>query len=218
MTGGESGGNEPQNSGRHHPEKTIVKAFVTIAIIVILGYFLASFAMKLVREGPKEGNVVDYNGFRFEKTGLTWRTQWERDGLLYDLQFRHSPWEVENITVLGKVDERFQMPYLFITHDPPDNVPTRQNSFLFIASADITSMLVSVFDRHPVEACTVNSTEECSKLPVATCSTNATVIYLKASDDAGILLDGNCATIQGREENLTRAANKAVYQWLGIIR
>ena len=79
-------------------------------------------------------------------------------------------------------------------------------------------MLTAVFEREVIGACTRNFTEGCSTRPITTCSTNASVIYLMVSNETGISLDGNCAIIRGFGENLTKAADKAVYQWLGIVK
>ncbi len=203
----------------HYHEKAIIKALVVVAIVVLAGFLMATYIGKFFKEsGGKNADVQYYNGFAFVKAGNSWFTQWERSGSTYDLEFRHSPWEVENITVSGKVDERFQLPYVFITYDPVEGL-SRQTSFVALAAADLSSMLKGVFEKEGVAAaCTQNVTEACAERPIVTCSTNASVIYLKVADDTGIFLDGNCATLQGVEENLTRAADKAMYQWLGIIR
>lgn len=218
-------GQQPQNnqadSGKHNPhhhEKAIIKALVVVAIVVLVGFLMATYIGKFFKEsGGKNADVKYYNGFAFVKVGNSWFTQWEREGAAYNLEFRHPPWDVENITVRGKVDERFQRTYMFMTFDPPDN-SSSENAFLFLASADLTRKLVEVFDRNLIAACTMNATDACANRPVATCSTNASVIYLKVSNETSVFYDGNCARIQGNKENLTRAADKAMYQWLKIIR
>lgn len=211
-----------QVSHHKHHERNIVMAFLTVGVVVVLGFFMAKYVINLI-SGDGDGTTDDakegqyYNGFEFATDGSTWFTQWERDGITYNLKFRHPPWEVEDVAVKGHVDWRFQMPGIFITFDPPENF-SRQNAFLFLASVDLTSNLDTVFDRTVVAACTANLTDACAQRPVATCSTNASVIYLKVSNESGVFLDGNCATIQGYEEGLTKAADKAIYQWLGIIK
>ncbi len=215
---------QPREQASHHKhhERNIVMAFLTIGVVVILGFFMAKYVINLI-SGDGDGSADKakesqyYNGFEFVTDGSTWFTQWERDGLTYNLKFRHPPWEVEDVTVTGQVDWRFQMPGIFITFDPPENL-SRQNAFLFLASVDLTSNLDTVFDRVVVAACTANLTDACADRPIVTCSTNALVIYLKVSNESGVFLDGNCATIQGYEKSLTKAADKAIYQWLGIIK
>ncbi len=208
----------PQKHSSRHHEKAIIKAIVVVAIVVLAGFLMATYVSRFFKGGSEKQDVKYYNGFAFARAGNFWYTEWERSGLAYELEFRHSPWDVENITVSGKVDERFQMPYMFITFDPAEGL-SRQTSFVALAAADLSSMLRGVFEKEGIAAaCTRNETPTCSNRPVVTCSTNASVIYLKVANETGIFLDGNCATLQGVEENLTRAADKALYQWLGIIR
>ncbi len=213
----QQGGND--DSGKHLSEGIIIKAFVIMAIIVILGLLLAVAVVKFSK-GGKQGNneIREYNGFQFVKIGNTWFTQWSREGVVFNLEFRHPPWDVENISVNGNVDARFQRDFMFMTHDPTDNA-SRQTAFVAVASADLTSVLTNIFDKKGiVPACTANITESCHDRPIATCSTNASVIYVKVSSETGIFLDGNCVTFQGTEENLTKAVDKGIYQWLNIIK
>ncbi|MBI2581107.1 hypothetical protein HYV85_04875 [Candidatus Woesearchaeota archaeon] len=212
-----------QASHHRHHERNIVMAFVAVGVVVILGFFMARYVISLVSsDGDGIGDEAKesryYNGFKFVEMGGTWFTDWERNGLIYSLEFRHNPWDVEDIPVVGSTDARFQLSYIFITHDPT-NESSRGTAFVALAAADLATMLKGVFERQGVAAaCTENITEACTQRPVVTCSTNASVIYLKVSNETGIFLDGNCATIQGYEEGLTKAADKAIYQWLGIIK
>ena len=208
---------QQHQQSRHH-ERAIIKAIVVIAAVVIIGFLMARYVEHALKgKQGKNSETRSYNGFEFAKTGNSWSTQWERSGSTYNLEFRHPPWDVENITVLGEVDARFQRPHRFITHDPTDE-RSRSTAFVALAAADLTNMLGGVFETEVAPVCTANITEACSTRPVVTCSTNASVIYLKVSNEPGIFLNGNCVIIQGYEEGLTKAADKAMYQWLGIIR
>lgn len=210
-------GSPPSPDTKRHHETIVITALVISVAVVVLGLLLANFVYNALKgEGSRNSGVRQYNGFEFTKVSSSWFTQWERDGVTYNLEFRHPPWEVENITVRGSVDRRFQRTFFFLTHDPTDEM-SRQTSFVALASADLALMLKSVFERQAVAACTRNETAACADRPIATCSTNASVIYVKVSNETGVFLDGNCATFQGVEENLTMAADKAMYQWLGII-
>ncbi len=210
----------PPKNNPHHHEKALVKSVVIVGIVVLLGILMAAFVMKEFN-GTKKPEVRDYNGFEFSKVtlanGTRWATEWKRsDGQSFILEFTHPPWDVENISVTGKADSRFQRAGIFITFDPAEGY-SRQTSFVALAAADLSSMLKAVFDRQVFAACTVNATEGCKTSPIITCSTNASVVYLKVSNETGISLDGNCATIYGSEAGLTKAADKALYQWLGIV-
>ncbi|MEK6854515.1 MAG: hypothetical protein AABX60_04215 [Nanoarchaeota archaeon] len=207
-----------EQASHHHHERNIIMAFVAVGVIVVIGFFMAKYVISLVTSDDKGAGTRDYNGFEFVKRGNTWFTEWERGGIIYSLEFRHSPWEVENIPVRGSVDARFQLSYIFITHDPT-NESSRATAFVALAAADLATMLKGVFERAGVAAaCTANITDACADRPIVTCSTNASVIYLKVSNETGISLNGNCVTIQGYEEGLTMAVDKGLYQWLGIVK
>ncbi len=228
-TNAAGGQQQPDNSAvspkhnPHHHEKAIIKALVIVTIVVLIGFLMAYFVTREFKgSSAKKPYVQDYSGFEFTKVtlanGTRWTTEWKRaDGQQFVLEFIHPPWDVENITVTGSYDNRFQLAGLFITFDPVEGY-SRETSFVALAAADLSSMLQAVFERKVFAACTVNATEGCKASPIITCSTNASVIYLKVSKEAGIFFDGNCATIQGYDEGLTKAADKALYQWLGIMK
>jgi hypothetical protein len=200
-------------------DKAVVTAVVSIAVILVLGLLIAYFGIKFFSGNQHPSAVTrEHNGFVFTKLANSWSTQWERDNLTYTLEFRHPPWEVENITETGQVDMRFQTPYMYITYDPTEGL-SRETSFVALAAADLAEMLKGIFLKKNVTAvCTQNLTDACASRPIITCkNTNSSVIYLKVSDETAIILDGNCMTIEGKEEEMTRAADKALYQWLGII-
>ncbi|MBI2550501.1 hypothetical protein HYV83_04980 [Candidatus Woesearchaeota archaeon] len=211
---------QPQHRQSHHHERAIIKAIVVIAAVVIIGFLMARYVEHALKgKQGKNSETRSYNGFEFVKSGSFWFTEWKRDdGTQYSFEFRNAPWEVEDITVVGKADDRFKLwPTVFITHDPTAEA-SRSVSFVAIGAANLDRILTAVFEKNVIAACTKNVTEACSARPIATCSTNSSIIYLKVSNDTGIFLDGNCATIQGYEEGLTKAADKAMYQWLGIIK
>jgi len=215
--GNETGKAEATLPKDHSHEKAVITAVISVAIIIALGILLAIYLKHVFSAKPPKLETQDYNNFVFTKNSETsWITKWERDNLTYTLEFRHPPWEVENITVTGAVDWRFQKPYVFVTFDPTEG-ESRETAFVALAAHDVSAML-PVFLRTPIAACTQNLTEACSTRDIVTCSTNASVIYLKTSNETGIFLDGNCATFQGMDEGITMAADKALYQWLGIIK
>lgn len=198
-------------------EQAIVKALVVSAVVVVIGFLLATYARKMLA-GDGKDDTTSYNGFEFTQQDGFWHTQWQRDGINYTLKFHYAPWEVENVTVQGQVDDRFKRwPTVFITFDPTDE-PIPSTKFIALAAADTATFLSGpIFGRNVLGACTVNMTAACADRPIVTCSTNSSVVYLKVAEETAIILDGNCATFQGTEEGLRMASHKAIYQWLGII-
>ena len=209
---------DDSNRDKHH-EKTVRNALIMIIIVIALGLLLAFVATKYLKAHTvHKAETRYYNGFEFVKSDAVWLTEWQHGKQNYTLTFHYPPWEVENITVQGSVDNRFKLwPTVFITYDP-ENDSTTSTKFLALAAADTATFLSSpIFGRNVLGACTANVTDACATRPIVTCSTNSSVIYLKVSNETGIFLDGNCATFQGYDENIRKVEHKAIYQWLGII-
>ena len=187
----------------------LAASIAAIAIILLL----------LMLPGEKGGpQAITYNGFEFTNVDGLWRTAWERDGQPYELDFRFNPAEVADIPVEGKTDVRFQHQSVFITFDPSEN-KTSETSYVALAAVEISRKLVDPFERDVIAACTKNETQACASRPIITCdSTDSSVIYLKQHDEAKIILEGNCVTLQGRNNDLVRAADRALFEWLGIMR
>ena len=194
-----------ENSGN---KSWIILVVTVVAIAVIFAVFIAT------RENENE---LTYNNFEFINVDGLWQTKWERDGQLYVIDFRHNPEQVEDVPVEGTTDIRFQLESIYLTIDPSEE-RDRATAYVSIAAVELGRKLVTPFERQVVTACTVNETIACWDRPIITCdNTNKTVIYLKQANETKIILDGNCATIQGQGQEIVRAADKALFQWLGIM-
>ncbi|MBI4439022.1 hypothetical protein HY640_03775 [Candidatus Woesearchaeota archaeon] len=207
--------NTQEQSQAHEEEKdSSTKHFLMLAAaVIILTIVVLSFRLLAPQPGPE---TVTYNGFKFENYAGLWNTQWEKDRQLYNLRLHYNPLQVENITVSGD-DEWFATEQTYITFDPAES----GLEYTALSATELSLSLVNTFDVAPVAACTSNTTEACSERPIITCresNSNLSVIYIKTDDKPGIELRGNCATVKGRGEDLIRAAEKAIYQWYGIIR
>lgn len=197
---------QPAENGR---KGTIIIAGSLIAVVAI-------FVILLNISGEKESKVT-YNGFEFTDVDGLWRTEWQREGINYELDFRFNPKQVEEIPVTGKTDIRFQFETVHLTFDPSEE-RTSETAYLNLAAVELSRKLVDPFERNVTAACTRNETEGCASREIVTCeNTNSSVIYLKQAEEARIILNGNCATIQGTGEGIVKAADKALFQWLGIM-
>ncbi len=189
----------------------------TAILVISLRVVVAAFAV-LLGLGTDSGNKVGYNGFDFVNVEGVWRTDWQREGQGYELDFRFNPEEVEDIPVTGKTDARFQFERIYLTIDPTGEERTPETAYLNLAAVELSRKLVEPFERNVTAACTRNETDACASRPIITCeNTNSSVIYLRQADEAKIILKGNCAVIQGKGEGIVRAADKALFQWLRIM-
>ncbi len=184
-----------------------------ISIIVVIAAFAALLGL-----GRDSGKKMTYNGFDFVNVEGIWRTEWQREGQPYELDFRFNPKDVEEVPVTGKTDFRFQFETIYLTIDPTSEERTPEIAYLNLAAVELSRKLVEPFERNVTSACTRNETDACVSRPIITCeNTNSSVIYLKLADEEKIILKGNCAVIQGRGEGIVKAADKALFQWLKIM-
>ena len=186
--------------------------WVISSIIAIAVAFVA-----LVNFTGEKTETASYNGFQFTNVNGFWRTEWHLGEQNYEIDFRHLPSEVENIPYSGEADERFQSKELYVTIDPTDEF-NEDTAYVTLAAVELAGKLADPFDRNVTAACTTNGTESCVDRPIITCdSTDSAVIYLKEDENAAVTLNGNCAIIQGKGEELVLAVDRALFTWLTIM-
>ncbi len=189
----------------------------TLLLIAIIAVIAIGFIMIVTIKSEPKVETVTYNGFEFLHINGLWRTTWERDGQPYELDFRFNPSQVEHIKVEGSTDIRFQQQTLYLTFDPSDEL-NNDNAYVALAAVELSSKLVQPFERDVFASCTRNETKDCADRPIITCeNTNSSVVYLKQSEEAKIILDGNCVTFYGRGDELVKAADRALFEWLNIM-
>lgn len=194
-------------------ERASLKSWTILVVTVLIIAAIFAFFIQ-TRENENE---LTYNNFEFINVGSFWQTKWERDGQLYVIDFRYNPEQVEDVPIEGTTDIRFQLESVYLTIDPSEE-RDRDTAYLAIAAVELGRKLVTPFERQIITACTVNETIACWDRPIVTCdNTNKTVIYLKQANETKIILDGNCVTIQGKGQEIVRAVDKALFQWLGIM-
>ena len=188
---------------------TLVIAAVIIAVIGL-------FAFIMVFSGEENSTEdVTYNGFIFRETNGVWSTEWQNGDQVYELYFRHHPEEVEHIPLQGSIDQRFQNATIYLTLDLSEE-DTTENSYLALAGVELSGKLVEPLKRNVISACTKNSSV-CAGRPVVTCDSDHAVIHLKQGGDDGVILDGNCITVQGNGEGIVMAADKILFRFLRIM-
>jgi hypothetical protein len=192
-----------------------------IAVIVVIG-FIVLFIIALagvkyfVKPQTTEYPKVTYNNFEFTEIADTWYTQWQHENRLISLAMRFNPHEVENVTVLGELNESFRKGEIYVTFDPYSD----QDSFkyLALAAAEMSQSLVKAFNKKVIPACTRDHNETCENLTIVTCEdTDKAVIHLVAEEPTQIKLEDNCITLQGKEFEIVRSVDKLLYLWYKIM-
>tara|TARA_Y100000310_G_scaffold118295_1_gene117156 strand:+ start:4426 stop:5082 length:657 start_codon:yes stop_codon:yes gene_type:complete len=197
-------------------EKKQNKSFF-IAIVVIISALVILFSLRILL-GEEKYPEYTYNGFTFVKIAGLWNTDWQRDDIIYKIHLRFGPKEAEVVPLL--VSEEFDFNTsrtTYITFDPLGE----DFAHVAIASTELSLTLYRVFDTKVIAACLRNETSACSSRPIITCDNTlekeTAVIYVKEDDETAIILDGNCLIIQGRGEEIIKAADKLIYGLYGII-
>ena len=188
----------------------LVGAIVLIFVAIFAGSYF--YNKNIHKEKLLE---VTYNGFTFVYAAGLWNSEWQRDNVLYNIHFHFNPLEAETVPVYGNLDDRFNQGETYITFDPEDD--DLNNVKLAVGELDLS--LVKVFNIPLIAACAKNVTEACFTRPLITCgNTNQSVIFLKEGNETRVDLKGNCMILQGKGIELTRAVDRVLYQWYGIIK
>ncbi|MBD3310605.1 hypothetical protein GF351_05290 [Candidatus Woesearchaeota archaeon] len=190
---------------------------LVIMILVLIGVFVALFVGSYIvmkNQEPPEPETREYHSFLFVKEMGLWRTEWQLGDTLYTLRMHYGPWELENVTVVGDLDERFHQDRIFITFDPYEE----DLGHIAVAAGELSLNLFKAIQKYPVAACTAEH-PDCEERPILNCSTtNSSVILLRSAPHERVLLEGNCLIVQGEDHEIVRAAERALYQWYQIMR
>ena len=152
-------GKEDQDEKDHEEtdseKKSFLKVFLWVAAIIILVLVILIFSRPLL-PSQNPAKTVMYNTYEFTKADgdLIWYTKWNRNNITYVLPFRHTPYEVENISFEGKLDSRFNQKIIYITHDPADG----NLSQVALSATALSQALAKAFNLTPAGACARNET------------------------------------------------------------
>lgn len=136
----------------------------------------------------------------------------------YNIPLHFGPREVIDVPLTGKLNENFTNDsHVYITFKPEQGFTQRQ-SFIALASAELSLNLKQAINRKLTPACAENLTAACLDRPIITCNnTNRAVIFLKYSNETKVELKGNCIIVQGKEKDLTKAVDRLLLFWYGIL-
>ncbi len=195
------------------PEGKNTTLYFLIAALILVVVIAGVYVLK--NNHTTQENEVTYNNFKFVKVESLWFTQVQIGNQLYNVPLHYNPYEVENIPMVGDVDERFQQGSIYVTHDPGDS----NLGYVAVSAAELSLNLATAFGVEPVAACSRNVTTACATRPIINCeNTNASVVYLKEANFTRVDLRGNCIVIQGTGQELIKATDKVLYVWYRIIK
>ncbi|MFH0979173.1 MAG: hypothetical protein V1837_07805 [Candidatus Woesearchaeota archaeon] len=209
-------------------EKKGGKTFLIALAIIIVVVAVLLLAIKQFRPQPKTlDQMLDdtlngkfgpdnylYNNYAFVRSNGLWVTRWQKNGNIYTIPLRFGPLELENLTIVGDLDKRFDPKNLYITFDPT----AEPLGYVALGAAELSINLATALDTAPIAACIKNETVACATRPIVSCQDNdKAVIFIRESNETAVILNGNCIVIQGEGMNLLKAVDRVLYIWYGIM-
>src|SRR3989344_4982366 len=188
-------------------ERTII---IIAAVILAISALSPLFTMR-------NPNEYDYNDFKLQKTPTGWITWAYKDEQPYQLQLRHDPRNLENISVDPEIrDLVLSKPALATTIDP--NMTSRA----VIGAIDIANILGRRLGLYGIQVIGATTEFANNGTYVINCSDvqeNLNVAVLKLGEETKVYLEDSCIILQGEtEEDINRAADRFIYQILGVMK
>jgi len=145
-----------------------------------------------------------------------WYTQIRTGNTLYDVPFHFSPKELEDIKLVGTLNNSLfnSEDKIYVTFDPLGS----NLQYVALAVGEFDQNIIKSFAKTPVAACIKNETNACAIRPIITCeNTNMPVAFFKEDEKTLVTYDDNCIIIQGNELEIVRATNRMLMQFYGIM-
>lgn len=202
---------------RQRKNQTIIGVF----IVVIMVSSIAGYALWGSPETEK--GQQNYNDYAFVKTENGWQTQLNIEGKNIILNSLYLPQELENLTAKGKpLLGDFKGKEVYIMAESPKE---RQ------AASQLASALDSFALRLQL-ACSEQEadSEFCQDLPIKNCDNanmQTSIIVINEQEEkaenqtettkASVNYKNNCLVIEARNDELAKAAEKAIFMIFGIM-
>ncbi len=222
--------NENEKSGKKSKKNL---AFKITGLIILIGIFILFFMLSKPAVQEKNDLINNsfkpesykYNGFLFQKGMYAWYSKIRVGDLVYDVSFVYGPKEVDDIPVLGEVNDLIlKAKEIYITTEPdyPSRIGKAQVEISKITSPRTSSF--GILNIPTINTVTYIPEEIKGKVgyPEITCknaSANKSVIYLKIGSETKIYNKSYCVVVEGsNDEDVVRAADRLIYNLLGIIK
>ena len=161
----------------------------------------------------EEGYV--YNGYSFIKTDGLWWTEMNKFGTIFKVPLHFSPRELEDVKIKGELDPRFgDGDGIFITIDPKVS-----DKYYALAVSELSFNTVQGLDRIPIGSC-IEEHWACENRTIISCDNTlgqSVIEFAYGEKEPSIELSGRCIKLNGQEYALTKAVDRLLYQWYGIM-
>lgn len=167
---------------------------------------------------PDKGYV--YNGYSFVFYDRLWHTQMQvqQGGIAkqYNMHFHFSPRDIEHIIPQGSLNRSNLNRYknFFMTFNPLDE----DLAYIAASISESNFVFIQVFGKGVIASCTNNESPACFDRPIVQCnSTTAPVFYFASEEETSLLYLNNCVVMAGKKEELFKAADRMLFDLLGIM-
>ncbi len=217
-----------------HQKKKERKQLITIIVIIAVILALASgtFSVLKFSSAPnalpvdtlhdlnKQGKLSKDRGYMYgdhsivKNDGLWWADVYVL-GTLYKTPLHFGPRDLENVTITGQLNDSFnQQPDIYVAINPETS-----DKYYSLAISELSLNLAKVMNRAPIGACTTENDVVCPERKIVSCANpnGSPTIELEINDTSSIQLQGTCIKITGKEYGLTRAVDRLLYRWYGVM-
>jgi hypothetical protein len=185
-------------------------SFTTAAVVSVDDLHQQNLNNELNEE---EGYV--YNGYSFVKADGLWWTEMDKFGTLFKVPLHFSPLELEDIIITGSLEQEFNVgEKIFISIDPKVN-----DAYYALAVSELSFNTAQGIDRVPVGSC-IEDHWACENRTIISCDNQQgkPVIELSYGEEIpSVSMQGTCIKLSGLEYGLTKAVDRLLYQWYGIM-
>jgi len=166
---------------------------------------------------PEEGFMHNgiYSFVRYDGLWYT-RVSTPNGATQFNIPFHFSPTEVADVPLAGSLNYSALDAYknFFVTFDPEDD----GLNYIGVSIGEADQILIKVFGKGVVPACTKNLTAGCTDRPIVDCEATkkVPVFYFAHGEEENVLFLNNCIIVTGTEEGLFKATDRMLYHLLNI--
>ncbi|MFH1133411.1 MAG: hypothetical protein V1735_02895 [Nanoarchaeota archaeon] len=161
---------------------------------------------------PDQGYI--YNGFSFVQANGLWFTQIRSGNKQFSVPLHYGPRNLSDVAIEGKLSPDFGYSDSFtMTFDPDDP----QLGYVTLAWGELGVTLTQAFNVRLKQACTKPDDGGCSNITIGGCDLNTSVFYFRTAPEPRVLLQGNCAIIEGNQKGLVKAADRFALVLYGVM-
>lgn len=167
---------------------------------------------------PEQGYM--YGPHSFIRFNDLWYFQVQSNDVLVNVPLRFSPKEVENITLYGYLNDKFNnATTIYLAFNPLGS----QLTYIALAVGELTQSLTKAFGNEVIAVCDrdcdMEACEACEGRPILNCNnTEEAIISLIESEEPRILMKGNCIEIQGYGHEIVRHVDRLLFEFYTVMK